>query len=353
MLSLSANVVLRDFTLDVELEVGAGCLALAGPSGAGKSTILRVCAGLVRPQRGRVVCAGTTWLDTERDVWVEPEDRSCGYLFQDYALFPHMPAWQNVAYGMRHLPRAARRRAAAERLERFGISELADAHPHSLSGGERQRVALARALATSPRVLLLDEPLAALDARTRAAAARELGAALQEAEVPALLVTHDFADAAQLGDEVAIIDRGRVLQRGSAGDLAAAPATSFVADFAGASVLAGDARPAAGGLTVVRLAGGGEIFSTDRATGRTAASVFPWEVTVEAPGAPPHGSAQNSLPATVTSVTPIGNRVRLGLAAPQALVAEVTQAAVQRLSLAPGARVEARWKATATRLVPL
>jgi molybdopterin-binding protein len=118
-------------------------------------------------------------------------------------------------------------------------------------------------------------------------------------------------------------------------------------------VLSGVAHPSPGGLTALRLDGGGEIFSTDRADGATAASVFPWEVTVEAPGSPLHGSAQNSLAATVTSVTPVGNRVRVGLSVPQPLVAEVTQAAVHRLSLAPGARVEARWKATATRLVPL
>ena len=353
MLSFSAHVPLRDFALEVAFDVSDGCLAIAGPSGAGKSTILRACAGLVKPQRGKVVCDGTTWFDTDRGVWVEPEERSCGFLFQDYALFPHMPAWQNVAYGMRQVPRAGRRRAAHELLERFGVATLGDAHPRSLSGGERQRVALARALATEPRVLLLDEPLAALDATTRSAAARELGAALREAAVPALLVTHDFTDAAQLGDEVAIIDRGRLLQRGRAGDLAAAPASSFVADFTGASVLSGVAHPAPGGLTSLLLDGGGEIFSTDRASGRTAASVFPWDVTVEAAGSPLHGSAQNSLAATVTSVTPVGNRVRLGLSAPQPLVAEVTQAAVQRLSLAPGARVEARWKATATRLVPL
>jgi molybdate transport system ATP-binding protein len=353
MLSFNACLPLRDFTLDVAFDVAAGCLAVAGPSGAGKSTILRVCAGLVKPQRGRVSCDGETWFDADRGVWVEPEERACGFLFQDYALFPHMPAWQNVAYGMRGVPRGARRRAAQELLERFGIATLADAHPPSLSGGERQRVALARALAMTPKVLLLDEPLAALDASTRSAAARELGVALREAAVPALLVTHDFADAAQLGDDVAIIDRGRLLQRGSASDLAAAPASSFVADFAGASVLSGVAHPAGGGLTGLRLDGGGEIFSTDQASGPTAASVFPWEVTVEAPGSPLHGSAQNSLSATVTSVTPVGNRVRLGLAAPQPLVAEVTQAAVNRLALAPGTRVEARWKATATRLVSL
>jgi len=352
MLSLSAHVALRDFNLDVALEVGNECLAIAGPSGAGKSTILRACAGLVRPERGRVVCDGETWFDADTRVWVEPEDRACGFVFQDYALFPHMTAWQNVAYGMRAVPRADRRRAAEGLLERFGVA-AADAHPPSLSGGERQRVALARALATSPRVLLLDEPLAALDARTRAAAARELGTALREAAVPALLVTHDFSDAAQLGDEVAVVDRGRVLQQGKAGELAAAPATSFIADFTGASVLTGEAGPAEGGLTRLHLDGGGQIFSTDRATGRTGASVFPWEVTVEAPGSPPRGSAQNSLAATVASITPVGNRVRLGLVTPQPLVAEVTEAAVAGLSLMPGSHVEARWKATATRLVPM
>ncbi len=352
MLSLDARVKLRDFVLDVGLEV-QGCLAIAGPSGAGKSTILRVCAGLVRPDRGRVVCDGDVWLDTDRGVWAEPDERACGLVFQDYALFPHMPAWRNVAYGMRGVARRDRRPAAEAVLARFGVADLAGAHPRALSGGERQRVALARALARSPRVLLLDEPLAALDSRTRAAAARELASTIRDAGVPTLLVTHDFADAALLGDEVAVVDRGRVLQRGPAAQLAAAPASAFVADFAGASVLAGDARPAADGLTALRLDGGGEILSTDRASGRAAASVFPWDVTVDTPGAPVHGSAQNAVAATVTSVTTVGNRVRLALSLPQPLVAEVSQGSVRRLGLTPGARVEARWKATATRLVAL
>src|SRR4051812_13005971 len=129
MLSLSAQLPLRHFELDVELEAEAGCLALAGPSGAGKTTILRVCAGLVRPRHGRVTCDGETWLDTAAGVWAEPDERPCGYVFQDYALFPHMPAWRNVAYGMRRAPRGERRRAAQELLERFGLSGVADAHP--------------------------------------------------------------------------------------------------------------------------------------------------------------------------------------------------------------------------------
>ncbi len=353
MLSLEAFTPLRPFALDVALAVERGCLAIAGPSGAGKSTILKICAGLVRPERGRVACDGDTWLDTERGTWLDPEQRSVGFLFQDYALFPHMSAWQNVAYPIAADNGRDRRRTAESLLERFGLTGVADSKPATLSGGERQRVALARALARSPRVLLLDEPLAALDARTSATAATELAAALREAGVPALLVTHDFAHAAQLGTEVAVIDRGRVLQRGTATELAASPASAFVADFAGASVLTGEAAPGERGLTRVALDGGGVLVSTDRFAGRAGASVFPWEVTLEAADAPPHGSAQNSLRATVTSITPLGNRVRVGLTTPQPLAAEVTESALLRLGLRAGTQVQARWKATATRLTAL
>ena len=214
-------------------------------------------------------------------------------------------------------------------------------------------MALARTLARAPKALLLDEPLTALDSRTRAAAARELGKALREADVPALLVTHDFAEAALLGDEVAVIDRGRLVQRGGARELASRPASAFVADFLGASVLEGNARPAQAGLTTVALDGGGVVTSTDEVRGRAAASVFPWEVTLEPQGTPAHGSAQNRLRGTVLSVTPVGNRFRVALATPQPLAAEVTEAALERLPLGVGDSVDACWKATATRLSPL
>jgi molybdate transport system ATP-binding protein len=224
---------------------------------------------------------------------------------------------------------------------------VADAHPATLSGGERQRVALARALARAPRALLLDEPLAALDARTRASATRELAAVLRSAAVPALLVTHDFTEAAVLGDEVAVMDAGRIVQRGSAAELAAEPRSSFVADFTGAVVLRGRARDAGDGLTAVDLDGGGTILSTDRAEGVVAASVFPWEIALAAPG----GSPRNALDAEVLTVTAVGGRVRVGLMAGQPLTAEVTEPAVRDLGLRPGARVSASWKATATRLI--
>jgi molybdate transport system ATP-binding protein len=354
MLRVEARTRLGAFDLDAAVQApAAGCLAIAGPSGSGKSTLLRVAAGLLRPAHGTVVLGDEVWLDTERGRNVAPERRGCGYVFQDYALFGHMQVWQNVAYGLRGLSRAERRRRADELLERFGIARLAGARPGTLSGGERQRVALARALAPQPRVLLLDEPLSALDARTRASATRELAAVLRDARVPALLVTHDFTEAAVLGDRVAVIDGGRIVQEGTAGELAAAPASAFVADFTGAVVLTGVAREGPGGLTVVDLDGGGVATSTDRRAGPVAVSVHPWEISLEPPGAHAEGSAQNHLQAEVVTVTAVGNRVRVGLAAAQPLVAEVTSVAVGGLHLAPGVRVTASWKATATRLVSL
>jgi len=354
MLSIEARTSLGRFVLDAAIEVAAGeCLAIAGPSGAGKSTLLRVAAGLLRPDEGVVSCGEDVWLDTSRGRDIAPEQRGCGYVFQDYALFGHLRVWQNVAYGLRRLPRATRRERAQELLARFGIAQLAEARPRTLSGGERQRVALARALAPQPRALLLDEPLSALDARTRASASRELAGVLRATGVPALLVTHDFTEAAVLGDRVAVIDGGRIVQQGSAGELAASPASAFVADFTGAVVLTGTAREGPDGMTIVELDGGGIARSTDRRSGPVALSIHPWEVALEPADAPTGGSAQNRLPAEVVTVTEIGNRVRVGLTVPQPLVAEVTGAAVGGLHLAPGAHVMASWKATATRLISL
>jgi ABC-type sulfate/molybdate transport systems ATPase subunit len=349
VLSVRAETELGDLRLDVALEVAAGeCLALAGPSGAGKSSVLRIAAGLLRPRSGRVTCGDRVWFDGKIDV--PPEQRRCGYVFQDYALFPHLSAWQNVGYG---LPRRGRRERSLELLERLGLGNRADARPRTLSGGERQRVALARALAPRPDVLLLDEPLSALDARTRAAAGRELAAVLHAAGVPALLVTHDFQEAALLGDRVGVMDGGRIVQTGSASELAAEPASPFVADFTGAVVLTGTASPGAGGLTRVALDGGGEVSSPDAGEGPVAVTVFPWDIALAPPGAVDPGSARNHLEVAVVSVTAVGNRVRVGLTAPQPLTAELTEPAVERLQIVPGARLIASWKATATKVLPL
>jgi molybdate transport system ATP-binding protein len=353
VLIVQARTTLGGMRLDVDLAVAPGeCLALAGPSGAGKTSALRVAAGLLRPAEGLVEAGGETWLDTARGIDVPAERRRCGYVFQDYALFPHLSAWQNVAYPLHGLSRHERRSRALALLERFGLAARAEARPRTLSGGERQRVALARALARSPEVLLLDEPLSALDARTRADAARELAAVLRESDAPALLVTHDFAEAAQLGDRVGILDQGEVVQQGTASELAAAPRSAFVANFTGAVVLTGTARPGRDGLTHVELDGGGTVTSTDTGDGAVAVSIYPWEIAIEPAGEQPHGSTQNRLTAEVLSITTIGNRVRLGLVGPQPLAAEISLGSAERLQLEPGASVTATWKATATRLVP-
>jgi len=354
MLRIAAETTLGDLKLDVATEVAAGeCLALAGPSGAGKSSVLRVIAGLLRPQRGTVWCGPDLWLDTERGIDVPPDERRCGFVFQDYALFPHLTAWQNVAYALTRVPRRERRDRAVALLERFGLSGRADARPRTLSGGERQRVALARALAVEPAALLLDEPLSALDARTRAAAGRELAAVLHAAGVPALLVTHDFQEAALLGDRVGVMDGGRIVQLGTAGELAAQPASPFVADFTGAVVLTGVAARAADGLTLVTLDGGGEVSSPEPAAGPVAVTVYPWDIALAPVGTVDHGSARNHLDVEVISVTAVGSRVRVGLAAPQPLAAELTGSAVATMQIEPGQRAVASWKATATRLLPL
>jgi molybdate transport system ATP-binding protein len=352
VLRAEAKTQVGALELDVDLAIEPGrCLALVGPSGAGKTSVLRIVAGLLAPATGRVECAGEVWLDTSAGVNVAPELRRCGYVFQDYALFPHMNAWRNVAYALRDLARAERRTRAQTLLDQFGIGSLADAYPGNLSGGERQRVALARALALRPSALLLDEPLSALDVRTRAQATRELAGVLRDSGVPTLLVTHDFAEAALLGDHVGVIDHGELVQLGTAAELAANPQSAFVADFTGAVVLTGSAAAGEDGLTRVELDGGGSVQSTDSAAGRVAVSIYPWEISLEPPGHIATGSARNHLSAEVVSLTTIGNRVRVGLVSPHPLTAEITTAALDALALQPGTRVTATWKASATRLI--
>ena len=354
MLAVEVRTTVGALDLDVRLEARAGeCLAVAGPSGAGKTTLLRIAAGLRGAAHGRVECGDEVWLDTSAGVCIEPERRRIGFLFQDYALFPNLSLWRNVAFGMDGVARGQRRARAVALLDRFGLAGRADSRPNALSGGERQRVALARALARRPRALLLDEPLSALDTRTRARATRELTALMSEAKVPTLLVTHDFGEAALLADRVAVIDDGRVVQAGTAAELAGTPASAFVADFTGAVVLHGTARRGDRGLTQVELDGGGRATSTDTAEGPVALSVHPWEIELEPEGAAGSGSAQNRLAVTVATVTTLGNRTRVALLAPQPLTAELSHAAADRLALAPGVPVVAVWKATATRLVAL
>jgi iron(III) transport system ATP-binding protein len=234
VLCVEAQAQLGAFSLDVALETPAAtCLTLAGPSGAGKSSVLRITAGLVRPQHGRVVCGDEVWLDTAAGVDRPPERRRCGVVFQDYALFPHLDVAANVAFGLRRLTPAERRARVAEMLELVGLPAIGERYPHELSGGQQQRVALARALAPAPSILLLDEPFSNLDPDLRERLALDLRDILQRARITALLVTHDQYEAFALADRVGVMHDGRIEQWDSPYRLYHQPQTRRVADFVG------------------------------------------------------------------------------------------------------------------------
>jgi ABC-type sulfate/molybdate transport systems ATPase subunit len=333
---------LRSFVASVDLAVHLGeTVALVGPSGAGKTTTLRVVAGLLKPESGQVSVDGRVLLDTRGRRNVAPEHRRVGYLFQEYALFPHLDVAGNVRFG------AGDRSRVDELLERFRIAHLARARVGELSGGERQRVALARALARDPAVLLLDEPLSALDTHTRAGVRAELLELLRSLGLPTLLVTHDFEDAAALADRVGVIRDGQILQLGTPGELVAVPVDPFVASFTGALLLPGSAVGSRNGLTEVALDAGYTAWSADSASGRVNVAVYPWDVSLGAVAE--DDSRLNHLTAPVTSIAPMGNRVRVTVGP---VVAEITGASAERLDLRPGGTVTASFKATSTRLFP-
>ncbi len=336
-LRLDLDVPLREFALDVALDLGPEVVALVGPSGAGKTTLLRAVCGLV-PARGRIAVGREVWLDSENGVDLPPEERSVGLVFQEYALFPHLSVRKNIEFG-----RGAR---VDGLLDRFRLSALAGAKPRELSGGERQRVALARALARDPAVLLLDEPLSALDAHTRDTVRAELLTLLRETDRPALVVTHDFEDAATLGAKVGVLVDGRLRQLGPPAELVASPADPFVASLTGANVLRGRARAIMTGLTELELPTGELIRSTDPAEGDAVAIVYPWEVTLSR--MPPDDSAQNHIAGVVASLVPVGNRIRARVGP---LTAEITADSSERLGLQVGGSAVASFKATATRLL--
>ncbi len=318
--------------LDVALQAER-TVAVVGPSGAGKSTILRLIAGLLTPGSGSVECAGERWFGPGVNVPVER--RRVGFVFQHYALFPHLSVRRNVAFQAR--------RPVGELLELLGIDHLRDARPGNLSGGERQRVALARALATEPRLLLLDEPLSALDPTTRESVTGELARHLSHAGVPSLVVTHAYEEAAALAERIIVVESGRVLQEGSPQQLLDAPASRFVADFAGINYL-----PGTGDGRSVRLDNGQRVSTVDPVHGPVAALVAPWDITLSL-SEPEQASALNHIRGRVGQVTVLGNRARVSLGD---LTAEVTPESVQRLGIHLGDPLVATWKATSTRVVP-
>ena len=342
MSGLDARVVVRRqrHVLDLDLHAEPGdVVAVIGPNGAGKSTLLRALAGVLPLDEGHVEHEGVTW--DGPGVRLRTQDRSLGMVFQRQLLFPHLDALANVAFGPRSrgVPRAEAERLATDWLARFGVEDLAARRPHQLSGGQAQRVAIARALAGSPRLLLLDEPLAALDVGVAMGLRVELARHLKAFDGVSVLVTHDAVDAMTLATRVVVLDEGRVAQVGPPGDVAARPQTEHVARLVGLNVLRGSARG-----TVVHLEQGEAVVSATEASGEVNVCFSPTAVTLTL--AEPVGSARNRWAGRVTSLVPHGAAVRVQVDAAGGLLADVTPGAATELGLAPGTPVWATVKAT-------
>lgn len=350
-MSLAATLQLQLGSLDLqaELDVRPGeLLALLGTNGAGKSTVLRCLAGLAPITAGRIAIDDIVVDEPATHSFVEPEHRSIGVVFQDYLLFEHMTVLENVAYGLRarRQPKATAHRVAREWMERVGLGEYCDQRPRALSGGQAQRAALARALATSPRVLLLDEPLAALDAGTRAGVRRDLRRHLQSFDGMRVMVTHDPVDAYALADRVAILDEGRIVQTGTLAEVTSHPRSRYVADLVGVNLVAGTVLDG-----VLHTDTGARVVIADAAPGASFAVIRPHSILLvqhPADGA----SARNQWPGVITELDRLGDRVRIGLDGAVPLTAEITIAALDALQLRPGDTVHASVKATDIEVYP-
>jgi molybdate transport system ATP-binding protein len=343
-MTLNARIHVRFDRLDLDVTFAAApgeVVALVGPSGAGKTTVLRAIAGLVPLAAGWMALDELVFEDTASGTWVPPERRGLGVMFQDALLFPHLTVLDNVASGLRFAgaTRAAARARAREWLDRVGIAELATAWPADVSGGQAQRVALARALATEPRILLLDEPLSALDVTTRAEVRRELQRHLATFAGIRLLVTHDPIEALALADRLIVLEEGRIVQAGSSFDVTARPRSRYVADFVGVNWLRGTAK----GEKVV-LAEGGTLHVPDAPAGDVFVVIHPRAVALHRKL--PEGSARNVLRGRVVAADDEGTRVRVRIAGPFPLVAEVTRAAATELALDRRGKVWVTIKAT-------
>ncbi len=335
--SIDGGVQRGALALDAELHVDAGrTLALLGPNGAGKTTVLRLVAGLTGLDRGRISIEGVVVDEPAAGTFAEPEVRSVGYVFQEQLLFPDLDVVDNIAFGLRCRGRSRRESRAEARgwLERVGLVDVADSRPSHLSGGQAQRVAVARALAPAPSVLLLDEPLTALDAVTRTTLRRMLA----DLDVTTVVVTHDPIEARALADRVAVLEAGRLTQQGSPDDVATHPATPWVAGLLGVNLVAGDARGTDVGID------SGALHLAEPADGPVWVAFEPNAVVLH-PGRPA-GSSRNVWPATVTEVTIEGDRARVLLSQPSGVAALVTRGSAVELALAPGVEVWAAVKAT-------
>jgi molybdate transport system ATP-binding protein len=326
-----------------------------GESGSGKTLALRLLAGLLEPDEGKIELEGEIYFHSGRSLFVPPEKRSIGYMSQEYALFPHLSALENVAFGLRAsgVRRPAARRRAGAMLERLEIADLASRRPSQMSGGQRQRVALARALVLEPHLLLLDEPLAALDMATRRTVRTELAGLLSALPCVTVYVTHSPAEALVFGDLVAVMEAGRVQQMGTRDDLLRHPRSQYVAEFLGLNLFQGRVKAhTEDGLVVVAVDGADLYLVQPLEVGEAVHVVVdPREVVISSE--PPHGSARNVFPGPVEEIVPeppAGERVRVSIASHPPMVAEITRGSALIMRLEPGRMVYASFKAAGARV---
>jgi molybdate transport system ATP-binding protein len=346
-MSLNARVKVNrdDFALDVRLDVDPGeTVAILGPNGAGKTTLLRALSGLIEIE-GHVHLDGQILEDSAKRVRVPTEERHVGLVFQDHVLFPHLSVLDNVAFGLQAQRRPDAKKVAYGWLERAGLADKATSMPRDLSGGQAQRVALLRTLATEPRLLLLDEPLSALDVTTRAEVRRELSRQLASFGGVRLIVTHDPVEAIALADRLVVLEGGSVVQSGTPEEVTARPRSRFVADLAGVNLLRGKAHS-----DRVELAGGASIAAPDAGEGDVFAVIHPRAVALYL--SRPEGTPRNVWQGHVEDIDLHGDRVRVRVNSPVPLVAEVTPAAVRELRLHAGGEVWVAFKATEVSVYP-
>jgi molybdate transport system ATP-binding protein len=347
--SADVSVELSPFHLEIDMAVGTGeTVAVLGPNGAGKTTLVRALAGLLPIDRGRISIDDTVVDDPATDRFVPPEGRSVGVVFQDYLLFPNLTALENVAFGLRArgVPKSEARRRARDWLDRLGLGAYVERHPQHLSGGQAQRVALGRALAIEPQLVLLDEPLAALDAGSRSEVRRDLRRHLAEAGVSTLLITHDPVDAHALADRVLVVEEGKISQEGLLTDVASHPRSRYVAELVGVNLVAGV-------VTSGRLEDGDGakvVVPSDTPDGPALAVIRPSAIALHRNR--PEGSPRNAWSMRISDIDQHGDRVRVRLDGPPDLVAELTPAGLASLDVRPGDPVWASLKASEVDVQP-
>ena len=339
-----------DFTQSIQ---GFSVTALIGPSGCGKTTFLRCLAGLILPDRGIMTFGTETWFDHQRGISISPQKRGIGFLFQDYALFPHLTVVENIGFGLKSLSEMERRQRVSKVLQLFDLIGLERQYPRQLSGGQQQRVALARVLGRRPRLLLLDEPLSALDPVLRDSLRTELRQMLADFDTPVILVTHDRVEAISLADRVAVMNSGSIQQIGTVHDIFSRPKNDVLARLVGIeTVVDGEIVEVHEGLATAQVNGVRLLAVAPSTTERMVHICIKGEDVALSKGITGPTSTRNHFPARIVSLTSEGPLIRVGLNAGFELTALITRPASDELHLQVGDTVTAMVKAPAIHLIP-